>query len=117
VEVKFDGKLPDGYEVGSVTTSPAKVKLRGPSDRVSALQKVVTESVSLNDRKESFDLANVAVIVGDTKVEVIDPSVNLHVEIVQKKGTQNVQRPSISAAPLIASLNPHSMLMYPLKLR
>ena len=117
VEVKFDGKLPDGYEVAGVTTTPAKVKLRGPSDRVSALQKVVTESVSLDDRKGSFDLANVAVIVGDTKVEVIDPNVTLHVEIVEKTGTQNVQRPGVLAAPLIAGVNPLSILMYPLKLR
>jgi len=117
VEVKFDGKLPDGYELVRVTTSPVRVKLRGPSDRVTALQKVVTESVLLDDRKESFDLANVALIVGDTKVEVIDPNVSVYVEIAQKTGTQNVQTPGVSAAPLIASLNPHSMLMYPLKLR
>jgi YbbR domain-containing protein len=117
VEVKFDGKLPAGYEVVSVTTSPAKVKLRGPSDRVSALQKVVTESVSLDDRKESFDVANVAIIVGDTKVEILDPNVNLHVEIAEKTGTQNVHRPGNSAAPLITGLDPHSMLTYAHKLR
>lgn len=117
VEVKFDGKLPDGYEVGSVTTSPAKVKLRGPSDRVIALQKVVTESVSLDDRRESFDVANVAIIVGDTKVEIIDSNVDLHVEIVKKTGTQNVHQPRNPATPLIATLFPHSMPRYTLKLR
>jgi len=107
VEVKFDGKLPEGYEIGSVTTSPAKVRLRGPSDRVGTLQRVATESVSLDDRKESFDLANVAAIIGDTKVEVIDPTVDVHVEIVEKKGTRNFQTPGTSAGPLIASLKPH----------
>ncbi len=85
VEVKFDGKLPDGYEVMSVTTTPSRVKLRGPADRVSSLQKVVTESVSLNDRTESFDLTNVALIVGDPKVEAIDSNIVLHVEIAEKK--------------------------------
>lgn len=84
VEVKFDGKLPDGYEVKRVTVTPSRVKLRGPSDRVSPLQKVVTESVSLDDRKASFDLPNVAVIVGDPKVEVVDTIVAVQVEIVQK---------------------------------
>lgn len=84
VEVKFDGKLPDGYELKSVAVSPSRVKLRGPSDRVSPLQKVVTESVSLDDRRESFDLLNVAVIVGDPKVEVVDTNVAVKVEIVQK---------------------------------
>lgn len=84
VEVKFDGKLPDGYELKGVTVTPSRVKLRGPSDRVSPLQKVVTESVSLDDRRANFDLPNVAVIVGDPKVEVVDTTVAVHVELVQK---------------------------------
>jgi hypothetical protein len=50
---------------------------------------------------------NVAVIVGDTKVEVIDPNVSLHVEIVEKKATQNVKTPGTTAAPLIAAIKPH----------
>lgn len=84
VEVKLDGKLPEGYEVKSITVTPSRVKLRGPADRVNPLQKVVTESVSLDDRRESFDLSNVAVIVGDPKVEVVDTNVGVHVEILQK---------------------------------
>ena len=84
VEVKFDGKLPDGYEVKSVSVTPTRVRLRGPSDRVSPMQKVVTESVSLDDRRGSFDLPNVAVIVGDPKVEVIDTTVAVQVEIAPK---------------------------------
>ena len=84
VEVKFDGKLPEGYVVKSVTITPSRVKLRGPSDRVTPVQKVVTESVSLDDRKASFDLPNVAVIVGDPKVEVVDTTVMVHVEIAER---------------------------------
>ena len=84
VEVKLDGKIPDGYQVKSVAATPSRVRLRGPADRVSPLQKVVTESVSLDDRRESFDLLNVAVIVGDSKVEVVDTNVAVKVEIVQK---------------------------------
>lgn len=84
VEVRFDGSLPDGFEVRGVSVTPARVKLRGPSDRVTPLQKVVTESVSLDDRKESFDIPNVAVIVGDPKVEVVDATVALRVEIAAK---------------------------------
>ena len=85
VEVKFDGRLPDGYEVKNVSVIPSRVKLRGPSDRVSPLQKVVTESVSLADRKASFELPNVAVIVGDPKVEVVDTTVAVQVEVVEKR--------------------------------
>ena len=85
VEVKFDGKMPEGYEVKNVTVTPARVKLRGPSDRVTSLQKVVTESVSLDDRTSSFDIPNVALIAGDPRVEVVDANVAVHVEIVEKK--------------------------------
>src|SRR5258707_15557043 len=41
VDVKFEGKLPEGYEMTGVTVSPAKVRLRGPSDRINALRKAV----------------------------------------------------------------------------
>jgi YbbR domain-containing protein len=85
VEVKFDGKLPDGYEVRSVSVTPSRVKLRGPSDRVTPVQKVVTESVSLDDRRATFEIPNVAVIVGDPKVEVVDTTVSVHVEIAEQK--------------------------------
>jgi len=117
VEVKFDGKLPDGYELVSVTISPSKVKLRGPSDRVSSLQKVVTESVSLNDRKESFDLPNVALIVGDPKVEVIDSNVVLHVEIAEKKAGVADPVSRRAASPLIANGLPFLRLSEPPTLR
>jgi YbbR domain-containing protein len=106
VEVKFDGEVPDGYEVLSVTTTPAKVRLRGPFDRVSTLSRVVTESVSLDDRKETFNLPNVAIIVGDTKVEVVDPTVNLHVEIIDKKSRQDIPISRRAAASLIARVIP-----------
>ena len=84
VEVKFDGKIPEGYVVKSVIVTPARVKLRGPSDRVTPLQKVVTESVSLDERTTSFDVPNVALIAGDPKVEVVDANVAIHVEIAEK---------------------------------
>jgi YbbR domain-containing protein len=85
VEVKFEGTLPEGYEVGAVTTNPAKVRLRGPADRVNALRKAITETVWLDGKKESFNLLNVAINIPDPKVDVIDPTVEIRVEIVEKK--------------------------------
>src|SRR6185295_11539814 len=43
VEVKFEGKLPDGFEVQRTSVNPSKVRLRGPADRINALRKVTTE--------------------------------------------------------------------------
>ncbi len=85
VEVKFEGTLPEGYELASYTTNPAKVRLRGPADRLSTLKKAATETVWLDGKKESFNLAGVAVNIPDPRIDVLDPTVDIHVEIVEKK--------------------------------
>jgi YbbR domain-containing protein len=85
VEVKFEGTLPEGYELVSFTANPAKIRLRGPADRINALHKAATETVLLDGKKESFDLANVAINIPDPKIDVLDPTVDIHVEIVEKK--------------------------------
>lgn len=85
VEVKFEGKLPEGYEVVSVTVNPARVRLRGPANRINALHKAMTETVWLDGKKESFNLSGVEINIPDPKVEILDPVVNIRVEIAQKK--------------------------------
>jgi YbbR domain-containing protein len=85
VEVKFEGTLPEGYELAGFTANPGKVRLRGPADRVNALHKAATETVWLDGKRESFNLANVAINIPDPKVDVLDPTVDIHVEIVEKK--------------------------------
>jgi YbbR domain-containing protein len=85
VEVKFEGTLPEGYEIGSVTASPARIRLRGPADRVNALRKAMTETVWLDGKKESFNLSNVAINIPDPRVDVLDPTVDIRVEILEKK--------------------------------
>lgn len=85
VEVKFEGTLPEGYELAGFKVNPAKVRLRGPADRVNALHKAATETVWLDGRKESFNLANVAINIPDPKVDVLDPTVDIRVEIVAKR--------------------------------
>ncbi len=85
VEVKFEGKLLEGYEVVSVSVSPAKVRLRGPGDRINALHKATTETVWLDGKKESFNLSNVEINIPDPKVDILDPAVDIRVEVAQKK--------------------------------
>ncbi len=88
VEVKFEGTIPEGYELAGFTATPAKVRLRGPADRVNALRKAATETIWIDGKKESFNLANVAINIPDPKVDVIDPTVDIHVDIVAKKPGQ-----------------------------
>lgn len=105
VEVKFEGKLPEGYEVRSVNVSPAKIRLRGPADRINALRKAMTETVWLDNKKESFDLANVEINISDAKIEVLNPTVDIHVEVAQqKRGDVHLRFATADTTPLLAGI-------------
>ena len=94
IEAKLEGKPADGYEVYSAQPNKGSVTLRGPESRVAALPKVPTESIWLAGHKESFVATNVAVDVPDPKVDVVDPVVNVAVEI----GEHRVEK-SFSSVP------------------
>jgi YbbR domain-containing protein len=85
VEVKLEGKLPEGYEVYAANAEPARVRLSGPSDRLNALQKAPTETILLDGRKESFTLSQVSINIADPKIDILDPTVDVHVEIGEKR--------------------------------
>jgi YbbR domain-containing protein len=85
IEPKVDGTTADGYEVYGVHPSKGSVTLRGPESRVVALQKVATESISVTDRKDSFTANGVAIDVADPKVDLIDPVVNVDVQIGERR--------------------------------
>ncbi|MFN2514829.1 MAG: YbbR-like domain-containing protein [Pyrinomonadaceae bacterium] len=85
VEVKLEGKLPEGYAVISVSANPARVRLRGPSNRLKALHKAMTETVWLDGKTESFNLSHVEINVPDPKIDILDPAVDIHVEVAEKK--------------------------------
>ena len=105
VEVKFEGKLPEGYEVGSVTVNPARIRLRGPADRINALRKAVTETVWLDGKKESFNVSRVTIDIPDPKIDILDPAVDIHVEVAEKsRGDLHLRFATGDGAPFIASL-------------
>jgi YbbR domain-containing protein len=84
VEVKFEGKLPEGYEVAGVSVNPAKIRLRGPADRVNALRKAMTETVWLDGKREGFNVSHVEINIPDPKVDLLDPAVDIHVDVAEK---------------------------------
>lgn len=105
VEVKFEGKLPEGYELGSVSVSPVKIRLRGPADRINALRKAVTETVWLDGKKESFNVSRVAINISDPKIDVLDPAVDIRVEVAAKsRGDLHLRFVRGDGSPLFASL-------------
>jgi YbbR domain-containing protein len=85
VEPKLEGKPDEGFEVYSVTLNKTTVSVRGPASRVNALQKIATESIWLTGHKQSFPANNVALDVADTKVDLLEPMVNVAIEIGERR--------------------------------
>lgn len=87
VEVRQEGNLPEGYELREVKVTPAKVRVRGPASRVSALQKIPTETVSLADHRESFVVQQLAINTNtiDKKINPLDTVVNVAFEIGERR--------------------------------
>ena len=84
VNPKFEGNLPEGYQIYSATATPARVRVRGPASIVNAIKLASTESILLDGKKSSFDLSQVAVNVPDQKVDIPDGLVQVHVEIGER---------------------------------
>jgi YbbR domain-containing protein len=85
VEPKLEGKPADGFEVYSVYPNKGSVVVRGPQSRVNALQKVATESIWLAGHKDSFTASNVALDIPDPKVDLLEPMVNVAIEIGERR--------------------------------
>ncbi|HKV34881.1 MAG TPA: hypothetical protein VJP89_11180, partial [Pyrinomonadaceae bacterium] len=99
--------------------SKGSVTLRGPESRVLALQKVQTETIWLGNHKDSFMATNVAIDVPDPKVDLLDPVVNVEVDIGERRVEKSVAGVAVTAAdgsrvqPAIASvtmLGPSSLV-------
>jgi YbbR domain-containing protein len=87
VEVKLEGKPADGYEVLGTKAQPDMVTVRGPASRVDGLQKVPTETISVEGKKDSFTLQQVAVDIPDQKIDVMEALIDIAVDIAEK-GTE-----------------------------
>ncbi len=98
IEPKLEGKPADGYEVYAVRPNKGSVTVRGPESRVNALQKVLTESIWLSGHKETFTASNVAIDLSDAKVDLLDPVVNVEVEIGEKQIEKSFSGVAVSTA-------------------
>ncbi len=81
VEAKLEGKPENGFEIYGIHPSKGSVTVRGPASRVNSLQKVMTESIWLAGHKESFTAQNVAIDVPDPKLDLLEPLINVEVQI------------------------------------
>jgi YbbR domain-containing protein len=98
IEAKLEGNPADGFEVYSVRPNKGSVTLRGPESRVLALPKVITESIWLGGHKESFLATNIALDVPDPKVDLMDPVVNVEVDIGERRVEKSLSGVAVSGA-------------------
>jgi YbbR domain-containing protein len=97
VEVKTEGKLPEGYELRRTLVTPSKVRVRGPASRVNLLQVAPTEPIQLDGHKESFTEQQVAVEIDDQKVDLVETVVGVALEIGEQQLEKSFQGVSVRA--------------------
>jgi YbbR domain-containing protein len=85
VEPKVEGKPADGFEIYAVYPNKGSVAVRGPASHVNALQKVSTETVWVSGQKETFVASSVTLDVSDPKIDLLEPMVNVTVEIGERR--------------------------------
>jgi YbbR-like protein len=87
IEPRLEGKPAPTYEIKEVLVTPDKVHVTGPASHINALEKASTEGISVEGRRESFDVPHAAVYVSDPKLEVL-ARVNVHVTIVATESSK-----------------------------
>ena len=95
VEARREGNLAEGFELYNVAVAPQRIRVRGPASHVNNLQKAMTETIPVEGRRESFAVAQVAIDVPDQKISVMDPVVNVRLEI----GEQRIEK-SFAGVPV-----------------
>lgn len=78
VKPVFQGKLPEGYQVGETRIEPADISILGKEDAVNPINEIGTKEISLEGRKQSFtqevglqDLKDVKAYPSRVMVEVV----------------------------------------------
>ena len=87
VEPKIQGSPAASFEVKDVSATPSKIKVQGPADRLNVIDKAETQPISVEGRRESFDVRQVAVRIPNYQTEPL-AQVDVHVTIVASGNSQ-----------------------------
>jgi YbbR domain-containing protein len=83
VTPRFEGKLPEGYELRAVHIIPNRVRVRGAASHVNALEQALTESIQLDSLRDTTILSQVALDIDDPKINALDATVSVQLEIAK----------------------------------
>ncbi len=90
VEPHVEGKPAPTFEVKEIVITPSKIKVQGRADQLNTIEKV-TLPISVEGRRESFDLPHITLPISDPNVEPLT-TVDVHVTIVA--ASNSTARPS-----------------------
>ena len=80
VEPHVEGKPAPTFEVKEIVITPSKIKVQGRADQLNTIEKV-TLPISVEGRRESFDMQHITLPISDPNVEPLN-TVDVHVTIV-----------------------------------
>ena len=98
VEARFEGEPPEGFERGAVQVQPQTVRVRGPESHVRSVQKIYTETISLEGQRESLTLPQAAVDIPDQKVVPLEAAVAVRVEIAEQTDVRRLTNVGVRSA-------------------
>jgi YbbR domain-containing protein len=81
IEVDYTGEPADGYEVVSVSVNPTNKLIGGKSDRLSSVQNISTESLSIKGAESTVEFTDVELVMPDG-ISLIDETQTCVVTIV-----------------------------------
>ncbi len=88
IETQFVGVVAEGFERSQTQLEPATVEIEGPDSRVAQVTKILTESISLDGKRASFQL-QVDLEPGKSGVRIVQATtIKVAVEIAAKKNIE-----------------------------
>ncbi|MEJ7617110.1 MAG: CdaR family protein [Pyrinomonadaceae bacterium] len=110
VEPRLEGSLPAGYALKAVFVTPRVVRVRGPLSSVNELAFAATETIALQDLKESFVDFRVAIDIPDQKVMALESLVTVRIEIEAQKSERTIAGVKLYASPEHAAREEHQLV-------
>jgi YbbR domain-containing protein len=85
VEPVTEGAPAAGYEVYSMTVTPARIRVHGPKDYIDTLGTLPTEKISLAGKKDDYTAKQIPVMVSNPTATVLATVVDVQFRIGEKR--------------------------------
>ncbi len=96
VNARTIGTVAQGFEVYSLTTVPAKIRVRGPASVVRVLENVQTDIIDVTGRKESFTDRQIAVTSPNPQAAVLNTVVDVFFRIGERRVERFIRVPVLN---------------------